>query len=94
MRYGISSLITGLALFDAALAAPTSETLGPKDKRSYVIENGVNRTIFEHAATGGKLDYVTNSGICETTSGVNQYSGYYSVGTGMHMWFVSNPSTS
>ena len=52
-----------------------------KGKRSYVERDGVQRTIFEHDATGAKLDFVTNSGICETTPGVNQYSGYFSVGS-------------
>jgi hypothetical protein len=31
------------------------------------------------------LRYVTNSGICETTPGVTQYSGYVDVGTNMSM---------
>ena len=31
------------------------------------------------------LRYVANSGICETTPGVNQYSGYIDVGTNMSM---------
>ena len=31
------------------------------------------------------LRYVANSGICETTSGVNQYSGYMDVGRDMSM---------
>ena len=31
------------------------------------------------------LRYVANSGICETTPGVNQYSGYLDVGTDMSM---------
>lgn len=58
----------------------------------------MNYTVFEHAATGAKLEFVTNSGICETTAGVNQYSGYLSVGTNMNMWFWffearSNPTT-
>lgn len=39
-----------------------------------------NVNIFRHAATDSTLEYVTNSGICETTPGVNQYSGYLSVG--------------
>jgi hypothetical protein len=34
------------------------------------------------------LRYVANSGICETTPGVTQYSGYIDVGTNMSM--VSN----
>ncbi|KAF8452620.1 Alpha/Beta hydrolase protein [Boletus edulis BED1] len=33
------------------------------------------------------LRYVANSGICETTPGVTQYSGYIDVGTNMSMWF-------
>ena len=40
----------------------------------------VDLTIFEHAATKSSLEYVTNSGICETTPGVNQYSGYLNYG--------------
>ena len=53
---------------------------------------------FEHAATGAKVQYVNNSGICETTPGVNQYSGYLSVGNNMNMffWFFearNNPKT-
>ncbi|KAL8907385.1 MAG: hypothetical protein Q9207_001435 [Kuettlingeria erythrocarpa] len=44
------------------------------------------------------MEVVKNSGICETTPGVNQYSGYLSVGTNMNMWFWffearSNPTT-
>ena len=31
------------------------------------------------------LRYVANSGICETTPGVTQYSGYIDVGTNMSM---------
>ncbi|KIM60463.1 hypothetical protein SCLCIDRAFT_1216729 [Scleroderma citrinum Foug A] len=33
------------------------------------------------------LRYVMNSGICETTPGVTQYSGYITVGKNMSMWF-------
>ncbi|KAG1740415.1 Alpha/Beta hydrolase protein [Suillus paluster] len=38
-----------------------------------------------HDATG--IRYVKNSGICETTPGVTQISGYIDVGTNMSMWF-------
>ncbi|TFK52792.1 alpha/beta-hydrolase [Heliocybe sulcata] len=34
-----------------------------------------------------KLRYVNDSGICETTPGVHQMSGYIEVGTNMSMWF-------
>ncbi|KAJ3812590.1 alpha/beta-hydrolase [Lentinula aff. lateritia] len=33
------------------------------------------------------ISYVNNSGICETTPGVQQMSGYISVGKNMNMWF-------
>ncbi|POS85864.1 hypothetical protein EPUL_001933 [Erysiphe pulchra] len=76
--------------FLIALSLPVTAKILPvhiKDKRSFYKENGVIRTVFEHEATGAKIDFVTNSGICETTPGVNQYSGYLSVGTNENMWF-------
>lgn len=81
-----SRLISGLALTSIALASPLPGSAS-KDKRSFVERDGTNFTVFEHAATGAKMEFVTNSGICETTPGVNQYSGYLSVGTNMNMWF-------
>lgn len=51
-----------------------------RGRSSIVKRDGVDHNIFEHEATGAKLDFVKNSGICETTPGVNQYSGYVSVG--------------
>lgn len=52
-----------------------------RGKRSVVQIEGVERTIWEHDATHAKIDFVTNSGVCETTRGVNQYSGYVDVGS-------------
>ena len=85
MRFS-TRLISGLALSTIALASPLPDS-GLKDKRSFVERDGTNFTVFEHAATGAKIEFVKNSGICETTPGVNQYSGYLSVGTNMNMWF-------
>ncbi|KAH9063856.1 carboxypeptidase-like protein S1 [Lactarius vividus] len=79
--FGISSLLA-LTLATFAIASPALV-----DRRSFEVKNGVNYTVFEHAATGAKLSFVTNSGVCETTPGVNQFSGYFSVGTNMNMWF-------
>ncbi|RMJ24387.1 Carboxypeptidase S1 [Aspergillus sp. HF37] len=78
---------TGLLslLASAASAAPASASA--EDKRSIVDRDGILHNVFEHAATGAKMDFVQNSGICETTPGVNQYSGYLSVGDNKHMWF-------
>lgn len=78
-------LLSGFVLASAILASPLPGS--GKDKRSFVERDGQNFTVFEHAATGAKMEFVTNSGICETTKGVNQYSGYLSVGTNENMWF-------
>jgi hypothetical protein len=77
--------LLSLLLASAASAAPASASA--EDKRSIVERDGILHNVFEHAATGAKMDFVKNSGICETTPGVNQYSGYLSVGDNKHMWF-------
>jgi hypothetical protein len=68
----------------AALAlAVASGANGLKVQRapSIVERDGVNHVTYDHAETGASLDFVKNSGICETTPGVNQYSGYLNVGS-------------
>ena len=89
----MSWLFVGLALSSLTSASPVS-----MDRRSTLIEDDVEYTVFEHAATNSTTKYVTNSGICETTPGVNQYSGYIDVNTGGHMWYWmfesrNNPTT-
>ena len=87
MRFLRQLAASGLLLSSCAFASPMpSEDAARKDKRSFVERDGTNFTVFEHAATGAKIEFVTNSGICETTKGVNQYSGYLSVGTNMNMY--------
>ena len=86
MRFFNRFVSSGIFLGSLSLASPVpTEDAAPKDKRSFVERDGTNFTVFEHAATGAKMEFVTNSGICETTPGVNQYSGYLSVGTNMNM---------
>ena len=75
--FEFSSIVT-LAWATFAIAS-----LDLVDRRSFLVKDGANYTIFNHAATGATLSFVTNSGVCETTCGVNQYSGYLSVGTNM-----------
>ncbi|KAJ3490468.1 hypothetical protein NLG97_g5770 [Lecanicillium saksenae] len=74
-----------LALAGVATAMP-QEAANKFSKRT---EHGIEYNVFEHAATGSELKYVNNSGICETTPGVNQYSGYQTVGKNQNMfwWF-------
>ncbi|KAI9447571.1 carboxypeptidase S1 [Lactarius indigo] len=78
------ALSTVLAFASATFAIASPDLV---DRHSFQVKNGINHTVFEHAATGATLSFVTNSGICETTPGVNQYSGYLSVGKNMSMWF-------
>lgn len=81
--YVMRSLLAIIISFSGVLAGPTVK----HDKRSFVERAGVVYDVFEHAATGARMEFVKNSGICETTPGVNQYSGYLSVGENMNMWF-------
>ncbi|KAF5360521.1 hypothetical protein D9756_004504 [Leucocoprinus leucothites] len=64
--------------------------------------NATNRTkpstFHSSAVTPGKLRYKENSGVCETTPGVNQVSGYGDVSATTSLWFWffesrSNPDT-
>src|ERR1700761_8473926 len=62
----------------AVTALPASDN--GQNRRYEERSEGIDYSVYEHDATNSKLSYVTNSGICETTPGINQYSGYLSVG--------------
>ena len=95
----LSSLIAvGAALFSGSALATPSGPILPGHQPSMIERDGVAYNVFNHEATGVQLQFVNNSGICETTTGVKQYSGYLSVGGNMNMffWFFearNNPST-
>ena len=75
-----SHLLAVAGVFAAVQALPNKVI--PRGNERYSLETrGINYTVFNHVSTAASLSYVTNSGICETTPGVNQYSGYLSVGT-------------
>ena len=44
-----------------------------------------SKTLISSKVTGAKLRYVVDSGVCETTPGVRQMSGYVDVGENMSM---------
>ncbi|KAG7135288.1 hypothetical protein HYQ45_018900 [Verticillium longisporum] len=75
MRATILNLLTTFAFLGLGESTP----LAALDKRYTLDSNGVKYKVFEHAATGATTKIVSNSGICETTPGVNQHSGYFSV---------------
>lgn len=76
----ILRLLTLGAALVAAAPAPRSLI-----KRSTYMDADVEHTVIEDPELGASMDFVTNSGVCETTPGVNQYSGYISVGNGLNM---------
>lgn len=83
MRRFLFLVITYVLLVDLSSALPSA----PLNKRSLAERKGVTYNVFEHGETGARIEFVANSGICEMTPGVNQYSGYLSVGDGADMWF-------
>ncbi|KAK2031627.1 serine carboxypeptidase [Colletotrichum zoysiae] len=84
----IYSLPSAVLCFSSAVAGLVMPKTYAVD-RSYSImsEAGTNLSVFEHAATNSRTRFVENSGICETTKGVKQYSGYFDVGTDQHTFF-------
>lgn len=90
-------MVAVAALSSTALALPGN----PQDAHSTRFKrdvNGIQYDVFHHRSTNTQMSYVSNSGICETTPGVQQYSGYLSVGEDMNMWFWffaarNNPSS-
>lgn len=74
-------LFTFIYLFSLATASDLNLSPELRGKYSLVERDGVIRTIFDHEATGAQLDFVRDSGVCETTPGVRQYSGYVNVGS-------------
>ena len=86
--FALLSLLAGLAAARyRSSPLPQIEHYIPTDRRYLVRRHRNKATVFEHTATQSKLEYVSNSGVCETTSGVTQHSGYISVGENMNMWF-------
>ncbi|GKU08836.1 unnamed protein product [Fusarium langsethiae] len=74
-----------ILLGSSALAIPTRS--GSSNELSIEQHGDVVYNVYHHHATRSKLSFIKNSGICETTPGVNQYSGYLSVGEDSNMWF-------
>jgi hypothetical protein len=83
MHFLLLLLFATSALRDATFAFETTR----HDKRSLIERDGEVYNVFEHAATESRIEFVADSGICETTPGVKQYSGYLSVGDKLDMWF-------
>ena len=66
----------------ATIPTPRADALYATEQR-----DGVVHSIWEDPASGATVSFVNNSGICETTPGVNHYAGYLSTNAEDHMWF-------
>ncbi|KAK8121809.1 carboxypeptidase S1 [Apiospora sp. TS-2023a] len=85
---GVATTALLTAVAQTAVAAPAAASSNSHlDKRYIEQRDGISYNVFEHRDTGSKMSFVKNSGVCETTPGVNQYSGYLEVGKNMSMWF-------
>ncbi|TDZ60880.1 Carboxypeptidase S1 [Colletotrichum trifolii] len=81
-------LVSGLAGLASAAALPGGPKTYAVDKTySLMSDLGTNYTVYEHAATNSRMRLVADSGICETTKGVKQFSGYFDLGTDQNMFF-------
>ena len=77
---GLFSTLFLLVIVHAAWSTPLVDTTTIKTS----VEN---RNVFasRNLADNTTLRYVKDSGVCETTPGVSQMSGYIDVGTNMSM---------
>jgi carboxypeptidase C (cathepsin A) len=88
-----STLAAGLCGLSMVTAGPISDFSNRErheifeDRRWIEKRDGVDKLMLHHRDTNSQMEIVTNSGVCETTPGVTTYSGYFSVGPNMNMWF-------
>ena len=77
----LSALVAAIfaVVVSSVTAVPSAAALQPS-RGEFVSEN-----------QDAKLRFVRNSGVCETTPGVEQLSGYIDIGTNMSM--VSQPTS-
>ena len=81
----LSSLLASVAWASSVLglAVPSTDIL---ERAVPPLDLGTKHIEFKSEIMADtKLRFVRNSGVCETTPGVNQLSGYIDVGTNMSM---------
>ena len=81
----LSSLLASVAWASSVLglAVPSTDIL---ERALPPLDLGTKHIEFKSEIMADtKLRFVRNSGVCETTPGVNQLSGYIDVGTNMSM---------
>lgn len=80
--------LTGVVV--GLLSACALVTALPEPDHSQLEErDGVLYNVFKDFDTGAEMRFVKNSGVCETTPGVEQMSGYLTVGLNQHMCMIN-----
>ncbi|KAK1991260.1 peptidase S10, serine carboxypeptidase, partial [Colletotrichum falcatum] len=87
MKHTFHLLWAALCLASVAVGLVMPKSYAVDRAYNLMSEAGTNLSVYEHAATNSRARFVENSGICETTKGVKQYSGYFDVGTDQHTFF-------
>lgn len=88
MMRAFPSLTKAACLFSCVLPLATAAL----HQRYSAERDNILYNVIEDHSSGAKLEFVKNSGICETTPGVNSYSGYLTVGHDMNMFFWYAPT--
>ncbi|EJD03357.1 serine carboxypeptidase [Fomitiporia mediterranea MF3/22] len=85
------AVVTGLALLTSARQIPTVDGVigGVPTATSTVGASRIVEDVVQVSGTPvpGKMRFITNSGVCETTKGVFQASGYADLTTNQSMWW-------
>ena len=85
MRFSLLAAAFAAAL-SSALAAQFPTFADTAAQSNVALDLGTDFVEFQSENLDDtKLRFVKNSGVCETTPGVNQLSGYIDVGTNMSM---------
>jgi hypothetical protein len=90
MRAAILAALTfGLAASAATISGGQLKRLNGPIGQPHVSSTGTKYVVStpETNPLGGSLRYVKDSGVCETTPGVAQASGYADLTSKMSMWF-------
>ncbi|KAI0073558.1 alpha/beta-hydrolase [Panus rudis PR-1116 ss-1] len=80
MLASLSVVVLGLLSFSFASAASLS-------RETYDDLTPVHEVVTSNILDDTKLRFIANSGVCETTPGVQQMSGYVDIGTNQSIWF-------
>ncbi|KLO19457.1 serine carboxypeptidase [Schizopora paradoxa] len=98
LRTRLISLACFLSFVSAGQVPKVNGVYGGVPTTTSVIPDAVAEPLVSGTPVAGKMRFIENSGVCETTPGVFQASGYADLTTSQSMWWWffearNNPST-